>query len=301
MIDSGRPNRNTCAICGPAPYTVKYREKIIPGKLDFSARHIPDNTHWRMVVCNRCGLIYSNPNPPPHEIIEAYAEAKFSDDYQIKHYSKDYINQLRLVDPIVVTKERLLEVGCGSGFFLKLAKSDGWPEVCGVEVSKEAVKLAPGDIRKNIINGPFKLEYFDLESFDVVCIFQVFDHLIDLNNFISDVKRLLKPGGIILAVNHNIRSWITNILGEKSPMYDMQHIYLFDLDTMRLLYDKHGMEVVKMKNIWSWYAMEHVVKQFPFPGLVKNNLIKLLNRVGIDDLTIPLPGGNMVSVARKVS
>ncbi|MDP6426252.1 MAG: class I SAM-dependent methyltransferase [Dehalococcoidia bacterium] len=257
-----------CAICGPAPYTVKYKEKIIPGKLDCSARRVPDNTHFRMVVCNRCSLIYSSPIPSHNEIIEAYSEAKFSDDYQIRNYSKDYINQLRLVEPVLTAKNKLLEVGCGSGFFLKLAKSDGWSEVCGIEACKEAVGHAPSDIRNNIINNPFSPEYFDLESFDVICIFQVFDHLLDLNKFLSDVKKLLKPGGIILAVNHNIRSWITNVLGEKSPMYDMQHIYLFDLDTMRFLYDKHGMEVVKITNIWSWYAVEHVVKLFPFPGVV---------------------------------
>ena len=73
----------SCAICGPAPYTVKYRKKQISGKLDFSARRIDNNTHLRIVVCDQCSLVYSNPIPPSKEIIETYAKAEFHDDFQI--------------------------------------------------------------------------------------------------------------------------------------------------------------------------------------------------------------------------
>ena len=81
----------SCAICGPAPYTVKYRKKQISGKLDFSARRIDNNTHLRIVVCDQCSLVYSNPIPPSKEIIETYAKAEFHDDFQINNYSRDYI------------------------------------------------------------------------------------------------------------------------------------------------------------------------------------------------------------------
>ena len=157
------------------------------------------------------------------------------------------------------------------------------------------------DSGENIINDRFRVEHFDPESFDVICVFQVFDHLLDLNHFVSSIKSLLKPGGIILAVNHNIQSWMTKILGEKSPHYVTAHMYLFDLNTMGLLYNKHGMEVVKSKGICSLYAIDHIIKMLPFPKLVKTNLIKLFNLVGLSGLSIRLPGGNMVSVARKVS
>jgi len=127
----------------------------------------------------------------------------------------------------------------------------------------------------------------------------VFDHLIDPNDVLKNISKVVKENGYILAISHNVRFYLTKILGEKSPMYDIEHIYLFDKITMRKLLEKHGFQVIYVKDMMSRYTIGHIIKMFPFPGFIKHFLTDAASRLDITDKQVKIMGGNMVALAKK--
>lgn len=290
-----------CTICGSdAEYRVRYPERRVLTDRDFSARKTPSRKHFRMVECKRCSLIYSNPVISAEEIVKGYEECEYLEESQLMNMADDYLTELKRAMPLVANKEALLEVGCANGFLLRKTRELGFSRLSGVEIGKEAVSKAHEDIRDSIINAPFTRDLFAPDSFDVACCFQVFDHLLDPREFIHDVHNVLKPGGLFLSINHNIRSLATRLLGERSPMYDIEHMYLFDPSTMKKILEENGFRVESVRGLWNRYDIEYVLKMFPFPDAIRQPLLKVTRRFGISQKTVRLAAGNIVTVGVKV-
>lgn len=291
-----------CPICGrDAGYRVKYPQQIYKQDLDFTARKTPRHSHFRMVECLKCGLVYSSPIFPEENILQFYRESDFLDEQQLQHMAQDYLEHFRSALNIFGKATRLLEIGCGNGFFLKELERYNISEIIGVEPSKTAVKRASPGVRSYIINDNFHEKLFDKEYFDMVCIFQVIDHVVDLNYFLKNIHRVLRKGGIFLSINHNIRSWFPKLLGKKSTMYDIEHIHLFDLSTMTKILEKHNFEPLVVKNIKTSYCLDYVIKMFPLlPNKMKENLLSVLSSRSINNFCFQVSIGNMVAISKRV-
>ena len=288
-----------CAVCQNSDYRVKYPEYIEASEIDFSARRAPSKTHYRIVQCNRCGLIYSNPVFTNDQIIRLYKDCSFAHEKQVELMGQDYLDQLKRALLFVDEREKLLEIGCGNGYFLKKAKEAGFKNVYGVEPCKDAVNQADLAVRKNIINDVFQDGMYQEHSFDLVCVIHVFDHLMSPDEVLRTIRKILKPKGYILAMSHNVRFLLTKTLGERSPMYDIEHIYLFDKRTLSNLLHKNGFKVLYVRDMLSRYTLAHAVKMFPLPAFLKNSLLELFNRLNVAEKKFKIIGGNMVALARK--
>ena len=290
----------SCVVCGPGTaFRVKYPQRLPPAGVDFAARRTPCRIHFRIVECTGCGLIYSNPIYPCDEILQLYRSARYILEPQLDNMRQDYLRQLQRAMPLAPSRRRLLEIGCASGFFLKRAREAGFEEVVGVEPGLQAVESAEADIRAAIVNDVFRAEQFEAGSFDCACAFQVLDHLLDPRAFLQDVFRVLRPGGIFLAVNHNIRSWFARALGERCPMYDIEHIYLFSPATISKLLAQCGFQVRCARGIATSYTCQYALKMFPLPAWLRAAATGLTSICGLKDRSIPFPGGNMVTIAVK--
>jgi SAM-dependent methyltransferase len=289
-----------CAICGPgAPYRVRYEEQIQGGPVNFAARKTPTRQHFRIVQCSHCGLVYSNPIFPVDAICQLYRDSPFIQEAQLERMVRDYQTEVKAILPLLERRERLLEIGCSSGFFLEAAQALGFKEVWGVEPGVEAAARARPAIRPRIVNALFNADLFPAATFDLVCCFQVLDHLLDPSRVLRDVLHLLRPGGMVLLLNHNIRSWFPRLLGERCPMYDIEHIYLFDKNTVARLLENNGFDVVTIRNTSNSYTLGYALKMFPMPRLLKSGLLSLTQLVGASQWRVRLAAGNMVSVGRK--
>ncbi len=289
----------SCAVCQSQNYKVKYPEYIDYSNIDFSARRPPTKNHFRIVQCNECGLIYSSPIFPDDEIIELYRKSKFISEIQADNMSEDYLDQLIKASTFFEERENLLEIGCGNGSFLKKANEFGFKNVYGVEPGIDAVNKAEPEIKKNITNSTFQDGLFEENFFDLVCVIQTFDHLLDPNDVLNNITKVLRKKGYIFIVSHDIRAFMPSVLGKRSPMYDIEHIYLFDKNTICKLLKNHKFKILYVNNIPSRYTVEHGIKFFPLPSTIENNLINIARKLNILKKTIKFFGGNMVLLAQK--
>ncbi|OGK23188.1 hypothetical protein A3H80_04025 [Candidatus Roizmanbacteria bacterium RIFCSPLOWO2_02_FULL_37_19] len=290
-----------CALCGTDDFTILYPANFKVHDIDakiFSARRLPDRIHYQIVKCNKDGLIYSTPILEYKKIEKLYRKSFTTYDEHIKNLNETYGYYLKELNRFKSKKSRLLEIGCGNGFFLKEALFQGYKEVFGVEPGSKSVSMAPPEIRKNIVIDLFKHGLFKDNFFDVICCFQTFDHIPNPNEFLSECYKILKKGGHVLFINHDVESLSARILRESSPIIDIEHTYLYSKKTMREIFSKNKFRVLTIENAFSMHDLSHWIWLFPLPAGIKKVVLRLLKITGIGKAKIKIYPGNLVLIAR---
>ena len=294
-----------CAICESYGNSKEiYPPNLLGENLDekaFSARRFyGEKIHFRMVECLSCGLLRSDPIIDPSIYSDLYLKSELNYDSLIPNLKKTYGYYLKKIEKYVLEKKYLLEIGCGNGFFLEVALEQGYSEVFGVEPSVNAIKKAKPHIQKLIKKEMFNRDSFPQNSFDCICIFQTLDHLLDPVKMLSDALYLLKPGGVLLTINHNLKSVSAKILGEKSPIIDIEHTYLYDKETITKLFEKSGFRVEKVFYPYSRHSLGYLFSLLPIkPLILKKAIHKILDILYISNIPLFIPIGNLGVIAEK--
>ncbi len=270
----------------------------------FSARRTPDRVHYRMVRCDNCGLLRSNPILSDEELARLYRDSSLTYEDEVafarRTYGEYLLRCLATYAPdIELGSARLLEIGCGNGFFLEQALASGFHDVAGVEPSLEAVQMASPSVRGRIVNDIFRDGLFAPGQFDVICAFQVFDHLPHPNDVLKTCREALRPGGLALFINHDVGAWTNRLLGARSPVIDIEHIYLFDTDTMPRIFEKHGFEVLDVFPVANTYPLHYWMKMAPVPASWKTKVIPALKETGLGRMELSWRAGNLGLIARN--
>ena len=265
----------------------------------FSARRLPDGIHFRIVRSNRSGLVRSDPVADIALINELYAQSSFDYGEEVPRLKKTYGRYLERVCALGCERGSLLEIGCGNGFFLECALESGFREVRGVEPSRKAVSEATPLLRQCIVCDVMRPGIFEADQFDAICMFHIFDHIPDPNELLLECLRILKPGGFILALNHNVESWSARLLGEKSPIIDIEHTFLYSPRTMRLIFEANGFGVIEQGCVWNTYSITYLFHLLPLPPRLKDVVLHTLKATILGRLPLRLPLGNLYLIARK--
>ena len=294
--------QTACAICGPdVPATEVYPARL-SGRLDaalFSARRLPDRIHFRIVRCSRCGLLRSDPSADPSELAGLYEKSGFDYAAQVPHLRKTYARYLRGLRRHRNSLHSLLEIGGGSGFVLEIALELGFEEVRGVDPSAAAVASAAPRVREHIQARMMGRGLFEPESFDVICMFQVLDHVAEPAALLNECLTLLRPGGLLLLLQHDAGAWSARLLGERSPIVDVEHPYLYSRSTLRKLLSANGLTVVQSGAAVNLYSAGYLGRLLPLPRRAKSWLLQVLARSGLGRLPLWVPLGNQYCIARR--
>jgi SAM-dependent methyltransferase len=289
--------RTLCAICDTDRWDQPlYAEALGHGAFTserFSARRLPDRVHYRMVRCRNCGLIRSDPVLDETELAGLYAASQLTYAQEAIFAGDTYARYLREVLPLAPARDRLLEIGCGSGFFLECALDLGFGEVSGVDPSRHAVEAASPCVRDAIYRGGFQDGLFPEDHFSVVCGFQVFDHLANPNEILQACRRILRPGGLILLIHHDAGAWTHRVLGERSPIVDVEHIYLYDRGTMARILRKNGFEVLRVFSVRNRYPIYYWTSMAPIPAGLKHQLVPRLRNSSLGRHAVAWSAGNL--------
>jgi SAM-dependent methyltransferase len=140
---------------------------------------------------------------------------------------------------------------------------------------------------------------FEPETFSVVCLYQVLDHLPDPVGVLSESLRVLRRGGVVLCFNHNLKALSARVLGEASPIIDIEHTYLYDPQTIRRLLRTAGYEPRSVGAAWNTVSLEHVLRLAPLPGRMKSRLLGSGGTSWWRDQRLLLPLGNLYAIGQR--
>ena len=253
-----------CDLCGSSDFILK-----------FTAQSSEFKETFRLVGCQKCGVGYLNPRPTKSEIGKYYPEENYYayqdlDDrswnnfrQKVKNFILEsqpgYANHQSFLRSIIwfffqrnlmiqvpyVQGGRILDVGCGNGFYLKWLKEHGW-ETYGVEISEKACQVAQKNCLK-VFNGELLEAKFPSNYFDVVVINQVLEHVYSPNKYVREARRILKPNGLFIVCVPNLGSFEEQTFRENWYALDVpRHLYFFEIVTLKVLLEKNGFEIERV-------------------------------------------------------
>ena len=88
-------------------------------------------------------------------------------------------------------------------------------------------------------------------------------------------------------------------MGQKSPIIDIEHTYLYNKNTMQKIFEKHHFKVLEVKSVFNVHHLSYWLHLFPIPNLVKIPLVRILNIVGLGKIKVKMFPGNLVLFAKK--
>lgn len=184
----------------------------------------------------------------------------------------------------------LLDVGCGYGFFLELARSSY--NVQGVERNKKLAHKVSQDLDLSIYGGDF-LEYMPYKQYDIITAFDVIEHVPHPDLFIQKCFSATKDGGLLFLETGDIGAFLPKIQGRRWRLINPpEHLNYFNVKTLSYLLENNGYEILFIERVCFWRSL----KQITFRAFhINPKLITFL-----PDISIPLKTYDIVFVgARK--
>lgn len=155
-------------------------------------------------------------------------------------------NKVKLINSYHYNKGTLLDVGCGTGDFLVEAKKQGWNTI-GFEPSSSAKKLA---IAKNVLTVE-NLDSLVPHSFDVITLWHVLEHVPNLEEYIKNLKKLLKPSGTLIVAVPNYKSYDAIYYKRHWAAYDVpRHLWHFSKTSIKRLFADVEMNLQCVLPMW---------------------------------------------------
>ncbi|MGD0272580.1 MAG: class I SAM-dependent methyltransferase [Gaiellaceae bacterium] len=288
-------------MCGSTDDSRVFAEKTLDDStwkdLSFSSRKLPEYLVHRMVECPDCDVVYASPAPHEEVLEQAYRAAPFVSAEESAFAAETYRRLLRTVLARLSGRTNALDVGASDGTFLQALLDEGFENVVGIEPAAASAEAAPESVRSRIRVEPFRRASLEGESFDLVTAFQTLEHVSDPAQAVRDAYELLEVGGAILVVVHNRRALLNRLAGRRSPIFDVEHVQLFSLQSIRELLRRAGFEDIRVAGVTNRYPLRYWFKLAPLPAGLKSSLLARLEHSRIGPLPISLRPGNLVASA----
>lgn len=211
---------------------------------------------YDIVRCVACGLRYVSPTPSAeilraHYQDPAYFEGCAGQGYRnyadmekalLPHFKR----RLEIIAARANGRGQLLDFGCASGLFLKLARADGW-RIAGVELSQDMAGRAARDLGIPIASS---LDALDATGFDAISSWEVIEHLPQPIVELNRLREHLRPGGLIALSTPNTGHWQAvrepaSWEGYRPP----SHLLFFDAHTLADTLRRAGFESIEIRRV----------------------------------------------------
>ena len=274
-----------CPICNSDQFKIKYLPSVEindPKILYGAASGIPGSQ--TIVECQDCGLLYENPRYAESIILEGYTES--NDEGHDSQYSmriKSFYDALIKNRNYLPPKgSKILDIGTAGGAFLDAAKKFGY-DAWGMEPSAYLVERGK-DRGLQIEQGIIESHTFEKNSFDMVCLWDVIEHLTDPKGSLEKVKELLKPNGILLINYPDISTWQAKIFGKRFWWIISVHLTHFSPKTIKKICSLTGYEVISFKPYWQTLEFGYLADmaahfKVPFAKIIASRLPKFIKKI----------------------
>lgn len=207
--------------------------------------------NFNIVKCKACAFIFTNPIPSKSILASYYDSPDYSSHTLKKNsvYGSIYqnIRKINLKNKFKIVQKyqndgHILDVGCGTGELLKYFKDKNW-KTTGIEPADNARNFAIENYGLDIYPEN-KLQQFGNEKFDVISMWHVLEHVVDLNDRIVLLSDLLKPGGHMFIAVPNIESYDAAFYGKYWAALDVpRHLYHFSQQSLTRIVEKHELRL----------------------------------------------------------
>lgn len=214
---------------------------------------------FQIVECENCGFHFTNPRPAENEIGKYYQSEEYISHSGTKkglinrayHLVRNYTLAKKLQLVVRVGKSHpeklsILDYGCGTGEFLNTCKRAGF-QTTGIEPEERARTYAINNYGLNVL-PPDAIKSFKNDSFDLVTLWHVLEHIHRLKEFLGELKRILKGRGVAIIAVPNLTSLDAKIYKEFWAAYDLpRHLYHFCSKDIEKLFSEFSFELEYVK------------------------------------------------------
>ncbi len=242
---------------------------------------------WDIRICQRCGLAWLDPRPGSEAISVLYAgysthvldttsymfagvpaaigNAVLAARLGYRELSKGQLHlalgwlaswlpivyesvRLGIMGLVASHRGQLIDVGCGNGAFLARMRELGWT-VTGVEPDPEAARIARDHFGLSVFQGTLAEAKLPEANADAITMHHVLEHVLDPVDLLSECYRILKPGGLLIAVTPNLKSLGQYVFRSCWRGWEVpRHIFVFSPGAVRRCLEQAGLRVV---TIWT--------------------------------------------------
>lgn len=228
---------------------------------------------WTIHRCRSCGLGVLDPRPNADELSELYQKDYFEDQYdrgleigshELKRRLSQETHRIRFFRRLK-KRGRILDIGCGMGYFLAACRSFGY-DVEGMDISSYSAAYVQDQLGIPVTVGTIENISFPPDSFDVVTLWHFLEHTPDPRLYLSKCRQWLKPTGLVVIDVPNYTGTDARLSGANwigwQPPY---HLYHFTPATLERLLTKHHFSVLRRKS----YLSECVKERLERTGILK--------------------------------
>jgi 2-polyprenyl-3-methyl-5-hydroxy-6-metoxy-1,4-benzoquinol methylase len=233
--------QDDCTFCGARQSDTLYATRSIFGH------------PYALDRCRRCRAIFLTPFPTSAELAEAYDDRYYGEqstkfapaiETLIDRFRK---SRARTVRRRVAPPARVLDIGCGNGRFLGHLIALGY-EGYGLELPGKAADRAAQVFGLHLKTGPLSKEDYEEASFDVVCMWHVFEHLTAPAETLDIAAHILRPSGYLLVSLPNIDSLQSQFFrGNWFHLDPPRHLFYLGRRELSTALARRGLRLVRVK------------------------------------------------------
>jgi SAM-dependent methyltransferase len=218
---------------------------------------------YKVVKCLHCNFYFIN---PALELSESDWKYLYDNTYFVEN-SRWFLKKRKSDSKERITKaarfssnkiENFLDIGCGEGYSLIEAGNRGW-NVYGIDITDHRIEDAKANnikfIHSDLINSNLRSDFFDIVYLD-----SVLEHVFNPSEYLTEIKRILKKGGILYlgvpnedSLFNDVRKIFYNISGKNitekiKPFQSPYHINGFNKKSLKFALVNAGFKIVELRN-----------------------------------------------------
>jgi len=209
-----------------------------------------------LLTCRGCTLVFADTRLSDRELRDLYGEPYFfGEEYgdylaDRRVHERNFRRRLATLERFLNPSRRgsLLEIGSAYGFFLDLARGR-FDTVAGIDVSREGVAFAREKLGLEAVSGEFLEQDLGDRTFDVVCLWDVMEHLRHPHRYLEKIAAHTVPGSLVALTTGDVGSWNARWRkGKWRLIHPPTHLYYFSRRTISAMLEKYGYEVLSSRH-----------------------------------------------------
>lgn len=249
VSSSPQISSSICAVC--------HDRKVKHAFVATDRNRLVDRRVFEILRCPKCGLGYTIPGLPVEKLQAYYPDHYYNLDENVlmeaskasKLFRQDRIDLIKRY----VSSGALIDIGSGTGMFLKSARENGF-EVEGLEISRDAAAFGNRTWGLNIKQGNLHDSVFPPDRYDVVTLWHVFEHLHEPLVAVKQLYDLTKPGGLLVIAVPNFASVQARLFRSRWFHLDVpRHLFHYTPESLKMIVEAVGFKTLEI----NFFSREH--------------------------------------------